>query len=1206
MTAASPSGKLNPSEHVTIRAAIPFVGIPASSLTKRTRFHCRPHYNCMKINLSSSKINLLGYFNPWTLSKGEDYYKRRKVQKHWRAALDEVHGSVSGSGGRTYLTRLYLDDFGCDLHATDCSCPMEEDCKHTAALYIAHLSELDEEVVQESHKELVRSLLMLESETKPAAQESGTRHLKVVPNDDQAAPPSRPRPAVLPPLPGEIQRSFQMFASMLKQSDADKPEDFAPTEKKTKKTELIYVLRKDHWRDEPNIEVNSVSILKDGSFGKTNTVKLERLLGNNPPACAHPGDIEIARFWTAVSRSGYNYWSSDLSLSSADPRLVALLISNILETGRCFFESPNSPPLRLGPELPGALAWEAYGETQFRLATVARDGEHQYLCLRCSSHLWYVDQAGGRCGPVKAAFDNKLLRPILSMRALTREETQSVPVLLCDLGLSHIVPPPPVPAPVEIRMIKPAPVLELKHPRTAVPLNWDNQSIAAAGDKVRAVVVSNTVPGVRPPYVDQSGTTVVEKPDRAAIEEMHLKLTTLGFGEASRLAFREEDTSKRFFVACHPDAWINLDADKITALRAQGWQISPEAEAALSPLELDDAELNFEIAGEDNWWFSLALNIEINGKAVPLLPLLIAAIRGLKKSESIGDSIDTLNRNGKFIGCLPDGTPISLPFERIRSILVSIKELIEKGLDPNKKMPVVDAADMLADETLSRARFLRADKIKRLVDGLKALKQIEPVAEPKQFGTELRPYQKEGLSWLQFMAHYEFGGILADDMGLGKTVQLLAHICLEKEAGRMQQPFLVICPTSVLPNWVSEAAKFAPQLNVVPFHGQDRFASVAKMKDADLVISTYPLLARDLETFDKLNWHGVVLDEAQAIKNYTTKLAQAARSLKSGHKFCLTGTPIENHLGELWSQFQFLLPGLLGDAATFKNVFRDPIEKLGSIEQKKVLAGRVKPFILRRTKKEVTQELPDKTEIVQMVELEGSQRDLYETVRLATTKQVRDEIAKKGFKHSQIMILDALLKMRQVCCEPQLVKLTAASKVTTSAKLDMLIEMLEQLTADGRKILIFSQFTSMLGLIENRLATCGLEYVKLTGDTKDRSRPVKEFQEGSVPIFLISLKAGGTGLNLTAADVVIHYDPWWNPAVEDQATDRAHRIGQTKKIFVYKLIARGTIEQRMVDLQERKRAIASSIYDEQGNTSLKFSESDLDALLRPIDEDVQS
>ena len=295
------------------------------------------------------------------------------------------------------------------------------------------------------------------------------------------------------------------------------------------------------------------------------------------------------------------------------------------------------------------------------------------------------------------------------------------------------------------------------------------------------------------------------------------------------------------------------------------------------------------------------------------------------------------------------------------------------------------------------------------------------------------------------------------------------------------------------------------------------------------------------------------------------------------------------------------MPGLLGDERTFNSHVRHPIEKGNDLTKKAVLASRIRPFILRRTKQQVATELPEKTVMVQHVELENGQRDLYETVRLALTNEVRDEIAKKEFKQSQIIILDALLKLRQVCCDPRLVKLDSAKKVQESAKLEALMDMLTQLVSDGRKILLFSQFTSMLDLIAPRLIAEKIKYVELRGDTRHRSIPVKQFQNGDYPVFLLSLKACGVGLNLTAADVVIHYDPWWNPAVEDQATDRAHRIGQDKDVLVYKFIAKGTIEQRMVQLQDRKRALASGIYDEQSGLNSALTEQDLMMLLAPID-----
>jgi len=343
-----------------------------------------------------------------------------------------------------------------------------------------------------------------------------------------------------------------------------------------------------------------------------------------------------------------------------------------------------------------------------------------------------------------------------------------------------------------------------------------------------------------------------------------------------------------------------------------------------------------------------------------------------------------------------------------------------------------------------------------------------------------------------------------------------------------------------------------------------------------------------------------VLDEAQAVKNAAAKTTQLVCRLDARHRLCLTGTPMENHLGELWSQFAFLMPGLLGDAKRFARVFRTPIEKKQDGERRAVLSGRLKPFLLRRTKSLVAADLPPKTEILRPLELAGSQRDLYETVRVAMHEKVRREVAEKGLARSHIVVLDALLKLRQVCCDPRLVKLTAARRVSASAKLEHLMEMLPALIEDGRQILLFSQFTSMLDLIKPALAEAGIDFVELRGDTKDRADPVACFQKGKVPLFLISLKAGGTGLNLTAADTVIHYDPWWNPAVEDQATDRAHRIGQDKPVFVYKLVAQGTVEERMLELQKRKRALADGIYDAASGPSTDLEAGDIERLFEPL------
>jgi SNF2 family DNA or RNA helicase len=364
------------------------------------------------------------------------------------------------------------------------------------------------------------------------------------------------------------------------------------------------------------------------------------------------------------------------------------------------------------------------------------------------------------------------------------------------------------------------------------------------------------------------------------------------------------------------------------------------------------------------------------------------------------------------------------------------------------------------------------------------------------------------------------------------------------------------------------------------------------------VITTYPLLARDHAVLAAQAWHVVVLDEAQTIKNPLATTSKLARTLQARQRLCLSGTPLENHLGELWSLFDFLAPGLLGDSKSFGRRFRAPIEKGGDAERQTLLAQRIAPFLLRRTKAEVASDLPPKTEIAETIEMAEPQRAIYEAIRLAMHAKVREAVAKRGLAGSGIIILDAMLKLRQACCDPRLVKLaTAKAAKAGSAKLERLLEMLPQLLEEGRRVLLFSQFTSMLALIEAELARLALPYVLLTGDTRDRATPVRRFQGGEVKLFLISLKAGGVGLNLTAADTVIHYDPWWNPAVEDQATDRAHRIGQDKPVFVHRLITAGTIEEKMDVLKQRKQALAAGVLGAAAGTAVGLNEADLDMLL---------
>jgi superfamily II DNA or RNA helicase len=602
-------------------------------------------------------------------------------------------------------------------------------------------------------------------------------------------------------------------------------------------------------------------------------------------------------------------------------------------------------------------------------------------------------------------------------------------------------------------------------------------------------------------------------------------------------------------------------------------------------------------------WFDLSLGMEINGarqNILPFLPALIDAAANSPRDATTGQP----NLPAFVYLNAPGGGFIRLPTDTLKPWLGALLELVgDRSHDfsgDSLKLSRLDA--MRATASLGEgAVWDGARHLREMVQRLQGHLELPEVPLPESVKATLRPYQQLGVNWLQFLREYGLAGILADDMGLGKTLQTLAHIQIEKDAGRLTQPALIIAPVSLMGNWRREAERFCPDLRCLVIHGKDRHEVAGNMLDFDVVIAPYSLLHRDRERWLEAQWHLVVLDEAQNIKNANTHTAQVAGELNTRHRLCLSGTPMENHLGELWSLFHFLMPGFLGSQKRFGELFRSPIEKQGNPEALQQLRSRITPFMLRRTKALVAHELPPKIETVMRVELSGKQADLYETIRLGMEKTVREALDTKGLAKSQITILDALLKLRQVCCDPHLLKLDAAKKVTTSAKLDQLMQMLPEMLAEGRRILLFSQFTTMLSLIEAELKKRDIPWVKLTGQSQKRDELITRFTSGEVPLFLISLKAGGTGLNLPQADTVIHFDPWWNPAVETQATDRAHRIGQTQSVWVVKLVAQGTIEERILALQDRKAALAESMYSGAvGRKQPLFSESDVAELLLPL------
>ncbi|MDX2013780.1 MAG: DEAD/DEAH box helicase [Myxococcaceae bacterium] len=554
-----------------------------------------------------------------------------------------------------------------------------------------------------------------------------------------------------------------------------------------------------------------------------------------------------------------------------------------------------------------------------------------------------------------------------------------------------------------------------------------------------------------------------------------------------------------------------------------------------------------------------------------------------------------LESGRKFIP-LKDGSFAEVDLAELKTAATLLEEA---GAMPGKlktKLPLFHATalDLLA--TIGDVEI--EAKARRAIAELKEIDGIPPVKTPEGLSATLRHYQEAGLSWLWFLFRHGLSGVLADDMGLGKTVQALS-LLLKVKTENGNKPALVVAPTSVLPNWEREIERFVPSLSTFTWHGADRKENIHQLEKADVVLTSYSLIRRDIEQLKQVKFRTVILDEAQNIKNADSATAQACKTIDAEGRLALTGTPLENRLSELWSIFDFLMPGFLGSAAAFNERFEHPIMVQGDVEARDRLKKRIHPFILRRLKTEVAKDLPPKTEVVTWVDMDAGQQALYREVLQETKRKVYDQIEKQGFNKSRISILSALMRLRQVCCDPRLLKMPPGTQLPASAKLERFGELVDELVREGHRALVFSQFTEMLELLKEQADDKKLGYLYLDGRTKDRMAKVDQFNapEGP-PVFFISLKAGGTGLNLTAADYVIHYDPWWNPAVEDQATDRTHRIGQTRSVFSYKLITRGTVEEKILALQQRKRELAAGVLGTDADVGKALTEKDVEDLFR--------
>ncbi len=1105
--------------------------------------------------------DLLRQFDPGTFARGDAYLRQGKVR---RAELEERYlvGEVGGSGGHSYRQRIQLKVRHGSKHIDgQCDCPVSYNCKHVVAVMLTRL------------------------------QRAGA-------------------------LPGEATSTDALTYDNLEWlgqlGDVIRLAQTPPPPARMAGEDLLYVLVAD---DSGTLRLNMVKARrrKIGTYYSAAIVASHDDLLSSKPAFAEPGDVETIR--QIVALNGTRMQADEIPVTG---RFGAQLMQQLCAEGQLHWSATRADlkqglvtALRAGPVRQGALGWhadDASADAGVTLRWRFDDGVPIGHVLATAPMLYVDNGAIGELAlpaSLTALPATDLLRMVAHSPRLRPPQRARMTEKMLEQGLEQVLP---VPQAIKTRRrdnLAPSfhLLLDCHVPAPTSP-TWPSHagSVYEAIDYARFTIAYDGVPAPadQAPELRRiiAGTIDIIERDVPAERAALAHLADLGFTGGALVSDHPFFGDLGLPMAVH---WMEFARHDVPSLQRAGWQITfgPNYRYDFHEVEdwyaeLDDAD---DEADAVNPWFALELGILVAGRRHALLPLLLEMIRGAPTDFSDA-AIAARDDGDELLVELDDHTRVALPWLRIKPILSTLSLMYFTERDgPGWRLPLMDAARLAELEQAAQLRWVGGERLRELGRKLHSFEGIRHIDAPAGLQAQLRPYQLAGLAWMQFLREYDFAGILADDMGLGKTVQTLAHILAEKEAGRLDRPALVVVPTSLMSNWQSEAARFAPGLRVLLLHGKDRAPLFDQIDDVDLVLTTYPLLARDEALLRARQFHLLVLDEAQYIKNSKAKAAQAARLLSARHRLCLTGTPVQNHLGELWSQFHFLMPGLLGDEKSFNAMLRKPIELYGDAHARDILARRIKPFMLRRTKDKVATELPPKTEIMLPVDFGAAQRDLYETVRVAMDKKVRDEIDRRGVARSQIVILDALLKLRQVCCDPRLLKKVASS--AGSAKLDTLLELLDTLLSEGRKVLVFSQFTSMLALIAEQLVQRKIDFALLTGDTVDRAAQVNAFQSGQMGVFLISLKAGGVGLNLTAADTVIHYDPWWNPATENQATDRAWRIGQTQPVFVYKLIARGTLEEKIQEMQLRKGELANSVLDPEAGLAQAIGAEDLQAIFAP-------
>ena len=1108
------------------------------------------------------------WFDRATLARAADYADEGSVERVLRdgeAIIATVQGHKSYQV-RLHIPGLLLDHergiLGLDLDSS-CTCPVAWGCKHAAAALIALARKhglpdgLDDDG--------------LPSEALPVAQP---------PRQAPVAAPSLP---VAQPVREESARQVGQWLRQIGGSGNGSSGEMHLTWHLTP-PKLGSDLR---WRLSPVLAKR----LKSGAWGVGKRFGSVRQAVEQLAATLGHAQLTVLRRVAALRHPHHSWEDGWLdSACGATGELLAMLIAS----GDCYLGGFAGGLLRQGAMRQAGLVWAGDEASGWRLELRGGSG----LVIPCDPP-WWID--GREAGPLETGLDAAAFDAVRTMPPVP---TALLPTALPVLA--RLVPGLPD-APVAPSAVPPTGFLL----RSRVRFGAQNAYLHAGFD-ADAVAVWLRYGAV---LVEPDGMAAARAPDGSIVVrdlpgERSLLAQLAGFGlitdTEAKLVRGPGAPRGAVPLALHRAsledarrlgrARVELPSAILTAARAAGWTVEGDDGSAAPDLSADTVEVVIgEPGGTD--WFELHLGVQVGDERIDLTPVVARLVAGGPAARADLPRIE-LDGRGWLLMPLPDGRLVRLPETDILRLVTQIEALFD-GQPPVGRGWKVDPALALQLDGLG-ARALTGERLRSMVEALRRLAVPVEAEPPPGLTAQLRPYQRVGLGWMQRLREVGMGGVLADDMGLGKTVQAIAFLCAEHAAGRLDRPALVVCPASVVGTWVRELERFAPALSVGVLHGADRARDAAALAGQHVVITTYGTLLRDQEMLETVELHLLICDEAQTIKNAAAKAGAAVRRMKPRHRLALSGTPLENHLGELHTLMHWLVPGLLGDRPRFDRIFRKPIEQGGDPTRTALLRQRIAPFVLRRTKAQVAPELPPRSEALVPLELTETQRTLYESVRLAMDDRIRKALAEKGLARSHIDIHDALLKLRQVCCDPRLVR-GGGVTVAASAKLDWLSDTLPGLVEDGRRILLFSQFTSLLDLVEaDVLKPAQLTWLRLDGATRNRQDLVEAFQRGEAPIFLLSLKAGGTGLTLTAADTVILLDPWWNPAAEAQAADRAHRIGQDKPVMIYRPVCSGTVEERIQAMQARKRGLVEALWDGTGQAGSELTEADLQALLAPL------